>query len=348
MRDATAMDEALAILAPYAPELANGNTNHAPMAVEALCAMGREDAVLAWIERYRRELVPRAKPSERIAPDGWRPLLGRAERVADWTAFFENELAEGAWRDVVARWTARFAPGYVAAAMHGILRTAHAARSLAHRESPARLRELAEGLGYWASTYEELPGVNGGRGTSAREAMAAVVLVPEGDRRFMGSITSALVPLVERPELAPKLDAVDLSGSPAAAISALTETFARVSLANVHDVLTAIVFIHAVTGAAAMRTLLPFLDDETARHGVRYVWQGGASLFAAFGRRPFAVEAIEPPPESAAELVDRAVAHGDEHAIKFTEACLREHALAPSAATLAAARHVLDALPRAA
>ncbi|MGH7805745.1 MAG: questin oxidase family protein, partial [Candidatus Binatia bacterium] len=159
-------------------------------------------------------------------------------------------------------------------------------------------------------------------------------------------ITSSLTVLVERPELAPAVDAVEISKSPAAAISALTETFARVYLANVHDVLTAIVFIHAVTGAAAMRTLLPLLDDATARRAVGLVWQGGASLFATFGRRPFTVETIEPPRESVADLVDHAVAHRDEHAIKFTEACLREHELAPSPAYLAAARHVTGALPR--
>ena len=38
------------------------------------------------------------------------------------------------------------------------------------------------------------------------------------------------------------------------------------------------------------------------------------------------------------DLVDRAVASGDEHTIKDTEACLREHALAPDPGYLAAAR----------
>ena len=48
--------------------------------------------------------------------------------------------------------------GICAAATHGVIRTGHAARSLEQRESPLRVRELAEGLGYWAATYEELPG----------------------------------------------------------------------------------------------------------------------------------------------------------------------------------------------
>ena len=32
---------------------------------------------------------------------------------------------------------------------------------------------------------------------------------------------------------------------------------------------------------------------------------------------------------AAEELIDRAVATGDEHAVKFTEACLREDAIEP-------------------
>jgi hypothetical protein len=38
------------------------------------------------------------------------------------------------------------------------------------------------------------------------------------------------------------------------------------------------------------------------------------------------------------DLIDRALATGDEHAIKFTEACLREHALNPKPVYLEAAR----------
>ena len=50
------------------------------------------------------------------------------------------------------------------------------------------------------------------------------------------------------------------------------------------------------------------------------------------------------PSEATATLVDRAISNGDEHAIKFTEACLREHAIAPSPVYLAAARHAVGAL----
>jgi hypothetical protein len=44
------------------------------------------------------------------------------------------------------------------------------------------------------------------------------------------------------------------------------------------------------------------------------------------------------------ELIDRAIACGDEHAIKFTEVCLREHAFKPDPVFLAAAAHAIRML----
>jgi hypothetical protein len=50
--------------------------------------------------------------------------------------------------------------------------------------------------------------------------------------------------------------------------------------------------------------------------------------------------------ELLATLVDMVVAHGDEHLIKFTEACLRFHAYTAEPAFLPAARHAAAVLPR--
>ncbi len=60
------LDEALEVLAPYGIELKNGNSNHAPMVAEALCAMGRPDAVMPWIARYRERMLTRPDEGARI------------------------------------------------------------------------------------------------------------------------------------------------------------------------------------------------------------------------------------------------------------------------------------------
>ncbi|PYQ16340.1 MAG: hypothetical protein DMF79_18700, partial [Acidobacteria bacterium] len=87
----------------------------------------------------------------------WRGALGDNARVGDWIAFFDHQLKEGPWSGVLGEWVPRLAPGVIAAAFHGVIRTAHAVRSLGVQETAARRRELAEGLGYWAATYHVLP-----------------------------------------------------------------------------------------------------------------------------------------------------------------------------------------------
>jgi Questin oxidase-like len=339
------MEPALAFLAPYGPDLRNGLTSHGPMAAEALAALGRADAVMPWLQRYRKGLLPRPPERERIPRDAWQAFLGHADREADWEALFADELADAPWRDVLARWTARLTPGICANATHGVIRTGHAVRSLEHAVTPARLRELGDGLASWAANHQTLPTGTPTSGTlPARAAIERVNRVPMAERTFTGTIVSSLAGLANQPEFADAISLLDVRPAPAQVLSELTETFARVYLANAHDVLTTIVFVHGITSLAALRTIVPYLPDDSARTATQYAWQASAALYAAFAMAPARTGDIEPPRESADTLVDRAIANGDEHAIKLTEACLREHALAPSAAYLAAARHATELL----
>jgi hypothetical protein len=57
-------------------------------------------------------------------------------------------------------------------------------------------------------------------------------------------------------------------------------------------------------------------------------------------------EDIEPREADEDDLVDRAIAHGDEHVIKFTEACLHRYAISPSPVYFAAVDHVRGMIPR--
>ena len=98
-----------------------------------------------------------------------------------------------------------------------------------------------------------------------------------------------------------------------------------------------------MTGPAALRLLLPHLPASEAQRAVRYGWQAAAGIFAAFAG---SLPRIAPgrATETPERLADRAVATGDEHAIKLTEACLREHAIRPDPAYLLAARDASERL----
>ena len=342
---ATTIDEALDLLAASGPEFSFGQlrlSNHGPMAAEALFALGRGDSVIPWVERYRRRLEDKPESRNPIARDGWQEALGDVGRVGDWTVFFERELSEAPWRSALETWVHRLAPGIVAAATHGVIRTAHAVRSL-DEETPQRLQELAAGLAYWAASYMTLPGApSGPPGRLApSQALREVEALPPDQQQDFGTITGRLRSLDALASFARSIDLVDTTGDASDFLSDLTETFAEVYLANA-DKGQVIGLIHAVTGPSAIRLLAPHLRTETTELALRYGWQAAAALFVAMAQAP-APDAITEPAGDQQDIIDRAVATNDEHAIKFTEACLREYARNPKPAYLAAA---LDASKR--
>jgi hypothetical protein len=346
--DYSALDETLEIMAPMGPDLNNGFSNHAPMAIEAMCAMRRGDAVMPWFEHYRHSLAPRHARVARLTNENWRAALGDLRRTEDWFEFFRNELEERPWQLVLDDWAARLAPGLMAAATHGVIRTGHATRALALDDTLARRRELADGLAYWAADYMVLPAERHRPDRAMpSQAIARVQMIPTEIRRGnIGALTDALTQLDSFAPFKDTLDAVDAGGDASAFLSDLTATFARVFLANARDTYTTIAFVHAVTGPSALRPFLPYLSDTTRHAALAYAWQAAAAMFATFGTQADLSRFNEVEIESKDDLIDRAIACGDEHAIKLTEVCLREHALNPDPAFFAAADraiHVLSA-----
>jgi hypothetical protein len=347
--DYSVLDEALTALAPYGPQLANGNFNHAPMVAEALCSLGRPDAVQPWLEWYRERLLPKPSCTGRIDRADWRQHFGRRDSFAEWRAFFAEELQQAPWRTVLDRWIGRLAPGFSAAATHGAIRVAHAVRGLKHGETGPRRSELAEALASWAASYAELPTTqpNGGAALAPREAIARVAMVPPDMRRGSGGgITALLRVLDEVPEFAAAIGLIEVGGDLTRLVEQLTELFAGLYLANARDGLSTIVFIHGVTSAAAFGLIAPQIGEATARRAAPYAWQAGCALYSRFATLPAAEADIAAEREDADRLAELAVEHGDEHVIKFTEACLRQHALHPAPIYLAAARHVIGAVRR--
>jgi hypothetical protein len=341
------LDDALETLAPYGIELKNGNSNHAPMVAEALCALGRPDTVMPWITRYRERMLPRPSAGVPIGPEDWRGALGQRTRFADWSAFFAEELRARPWRAVLDHWMERLSPGFCAAATHGVIRVGHAARALADSETLPRLRELADAFASWAATYQELPASQAANGRlTPREAIGRVPVVPPDRRGKAGNITAALRVLDDMPEFASAIGLIDTNRELVPLVAELTEVFARVYLANANDIRTTIAFIHGVTSPAALGNIAQEISERTARAALRFAWQSGCGLYACFGGDTAMADAIEPRESSEDKLVDRAISHGDEHVIKFTEACLHRHTLNPSPVYIAAADHVRGMIPR--
>jgi hypothetical protein len=341
------LEDALAALSSRGPVLSNGLTNHAPMVAEVLATLGRGREIGPWLARYAPLLRPWPAARSPLGAADWQNALGAEGRVGDWRNYLTAELVRGGAPQLLGQWLPRLLPGSMAAAMHGVIRCAHAVRGWATEPTPEGECELADALAYWAATHQSLPRLPS---TETPLAVAAALeqlpLLPPEQRRSGGNLTSSLAPLLEFRPFALHTERVHVA-EPMRFTSELTEGFARVFLSNARDRGTSIAFVHALTGPAAMRLLLPQLSEENARAGAWYAWQAAAALYATFGVAPACREL--PPARPWPELVEQAILGTDEHAIKFVEACRREaeHAAAlglPNEAYGAAASHAVDTL----
>jgi questin oxidase-like protein len=338
-RNTDAMDQALERLAGLAIDF-----NHGPMAAEALIELGRAEQVDRWVEEYKRRFTSTYPAnSSVVSRSNWREALGDPRRGADWVDFMHRELKEAAWPQVVGQWASILAPGLSAAAGHGLIRTAHAVRSLKMKETPLRQRELAQGLGYWAAHYKPLPDQHSNTPGKLKltEALARVPHLPD-EKRNRGSVDIGLRSVSQLPEFAQVADLISLGSEPVPFLSELTETFSTVYLRNVHS-RNAVALVHMVTGIVALRHLAPYLSPPVVRSAQRYGWQLNAAIYAVYGNS--STSPLPPAKEiKRDDLIDRAVAARDEHAIKFTEACLGEYAINPKPIYLQAASDAIDRL----
>lgn len=329
------LDESLSRLAATGPEFLGGLSNHGPMAAEAMIRLGRPDEVEPWLDGYLSQLEDAPRATGRITDQTWSDALGKPGRVADWELYLGDQLADEPWQQVLARWWPRLVPGLAAAATHGIIRTSHAARSLAAASTDERTAELARGLAYWAASYLEIPGSPRTAGRLDLDAAVAGLPVAAGPVP-PGLITERLrTALADEPGFPAAVSALRPPADVPADLLDLAAGFARVFL--VYGRTQPIDFLHAVTAPVAARSVLPLLPAELARPSYDALWQVAAGLYSAYAvdAVPEALPHGEPP--EPAVLADRAIATGDVHAIKLTEACLRLYAESPDPVLLHAA-----------
>ena len=278
-----AFDEALERLRGTGTELAGrGAPNHGPMAAEALTALGRNDVVVKWVDRYCQKLAAMPASRSPVTIETWSEALGAIDRVGDWAAFFRTQLAEAPWPAVFTEWIGRLLPATPAAGAHGLLRTAHALRALEDAETFLRIEELGVALAYWAAYYRRLPGVPRLSGDlDWGPALARVPLFLRGQpRQGMPREVALRVMEAQAEAFSAAVDRAAEPDSVQDALSSLTETGARCYLANASR--QPLVLLHTVTVPAALRLLLPHLPGDLHQTALAYVWQNVAAAAAAY------------------------------------------------------------------
>lgn len=303
-------DRAIERLAATGPEFGGGLSNHGPMAVEALHHQGQDHAIDPWLDRYIEKLEPAPHPAGRA------PRLGMFDDYADWTVSFDGELSRAPWVQVVERWVPQLAPGVFAAAAHGILRTSHAIRALREADTPVRRGELARGLGYWAATYQPLPGTVRARGRrSVGELLATLPEVPRSDSFLL---SEGIHDIDRVPALTEHLSQLDLGELRPQRLLAGLAPWARAGAQ-----VSVFAHVHVLTGTVAMLQFEGLATPQGMYELLEHGWHAVAAM-AATWRPPMPVPAEGPLPTRNA-LIAKALACSDEHGIKLVDACLTAH-----------------------
>ena len=314
------IDEAYARLRDTGPEFEGWLSNHGPMAAEAMVRMARPDAVSGWVDGYRTRLEDYPATRWAIDESEWRDLLGDPSRLGDWCAFFSRAVEEEPWDDLLVRWWPRLLPGALASATHGLIRTGHAVRSLRERETPERRAELAQALGYWAARHQTVPGAVAPAGDL--EPGAALDGVPRLGAE--GGIRARVAQLDGVASWPPALATASPVG-PAEAVPAALDQIVDAAVTRYGRWARAspVMLVHAATGPRAIGLVLPSLPRELWLASYDLAWHVAATIGAVY--RPTVDDDVRPEGLDEVETTDRAIASGDEHAIKFAEVARESH-----------------------
>ncbi|OZM75382.1 questin oxidase family protein [Pseudonocardia sp. MH-G8] len=343
--------DALDRLHDTGPEFDDFLANHGPMAAEALIRLGGSDAVARWVDHYLPRLGPAPAVVRGISDTDWQEHLGDVRLAGDWTTYLRRQARDLPWHDLLLRWWPRLLPGMAASATHGVIRTAHAVRSLrAAGDEPDTLLvdELVHGLALWAARYQTLPGDPRPKGPL--DAVTATSRLPRLDPAVPSEgpgIGGRLQSLHHLPHLADGLDAWNAPSVPDQALDELVGAASRV-LAARSDM--PIAFCHAVTAPAAVRLVLPALPAHLQEASVAASWQVVGGIVAAFASPRLPAESTPAVGDAAPpvdELAARAIEHGDEHVIKLTEAAMREFRRSEDPTLLIGAARFRERIPAA-
>jgi hypothetical protein len=312
------LGEAYDRLRSTGPEFDGWLSNHGPMAAEALARHGHQDAIPTWLDGYCRRLEAAPSPIRRI--DDWTAALGDPRRLGDWLGWFEEQLRDQRWTDVLHTWWPRLLPGIAAGATHGVIRVGHAVRALREDgETSARITELAQGLGYWAARWQPVPGATSPGGTL--DADAALAAVPRIAHQ-VGGIRSRLAELERLDGWTQAQRALARSADSEQLLRGVVSAAVRRYATHAHG--NPVMLVHAATAPNAVLRALPSLPEDRWAASAAAAWSASAAILAAYNP---AAGSPEPATSStAADAFDRAAQHGDEHVIKLADTTLDVYA----------------------
>lgn len=321
MIDSDLLDESLTRLHGTGPEFQGRLSNHGPMVVEAMVRRGHGDDVEPWLNWYISRLDTLPASAEGISGTNWIDALGDPERLGDWIAYFDDQLSESSWNDVLVQWWPRLLPGLAASATHSVIRVGHAVQAL-REEAPGQVRvdELAQALAYWAGRWLPIPGRPVARGSmDVASALTKLPRLADDDEAFP-ELVSRLGSLEQWPtsiaELRPAADADDARQLLRDIVTEATLYYGSRERGD------EIMLVHAATAPNAVLRVLPSLPIDQWLASQEAAWSAAAAVVTMYDGALRPSDGRPAPVRSADDTFALAVEHGDEHVIKFADAAL--------------------------
>ncbi len=293
------LSELLSDGARFAPEYRGGLSSHLPMALVALHRLGADDQRLtAWYERYAARLPSAPAAETWVAGDAWPGRLGNPAAWASYRSLFAEWLLHESATEVLNQVLPQLMPGCAAAAFHGPIRLAYAARS-------AHVGELADALAYWACRWLRLGPLPPAPGRESD---------PERLLRRLQAGQSSQGLIVDRMRTAAGSAALHAQVARLAIDERTLERLARAS-AKAYAGSGNFTALHLLTACHAMRLLQIFIDDKAT--ALRWFWQAWACgvVAARLQRLPAA------PLLAWDRIVRAALSSDDEHVVKLVDSC---------------------------
>ncbi|QSI77314.1 questin oxidase family protein [Niveibacterium microcysteis] len=280
------------------PSLTNGNSNHLPMVLAALHALGAAPARLdAYAEAQRGLIRPLAVQT---------PAGGFAASWAD----FEAQIAADGRDAVLRRELPHLLEGLVTAAFHGLIRLAYGVRFGVDVETAA-------GLAVLSAFRRETPLPTAAGSTGAAEGLrslsqgTALANVVFERPMIMGRLAEVLA----HPAFLAAVPPLRIEKGAARAWHSLAVTAARLYRAT--GDFTA---LHLVTGLHALRVLWPWM--AAPEPVLQRYWLAFCAAYVAIGRPwPMSLRPLPDPLPPWAALRAAAIASSDDHVIKLVDSC---------------------------
>lgn len=301
----TTFDDILEQLLAFGPSYAGGLSNHGPMAAEALVSLEAEHLLPALLGDQVQFLEP---------------LDTRVE----------DDLEPGQWNRSASRRLPSLVDRAGSQAGHGLLRAAHAIRSLERADTSPRRRELLSALLYWSEgraldTPRRLGAdLVGGNGALSLDEVVGRLPRLSADQRREGLLVFDLMTASRDERVRSLLSCSQSVAADPGALADRFDTLAAVAAGAMgrNTGLEEFALLHGVTVPNMARVLIPYLD-ENGRAGLEAAVVG----FVVCAVVAFDQGSDEPAGQSESatvvgldELVAEATGRLDAHYIKLSDA----------------------------